>query len=181
MLQLFPTGTSDSYQCNEIGEKERLCHIALLSTGAGPKRPFFSADCCLCSPRPPHTNPTNFHPQSTSPFLTPDHFTRLRNDICPRYRMHLLARILSCLQLVAIRHTSFDMAWRCTGRSNVELISNLAASGLIKNDRVLRAMSGVGFYLSKYHYPLTDCQGRPRPLLPSPFRRLRRFPSIHRL
>ncbi|ERF71397.1 hypothetical protein EPUS_07425 [Endocarpon pusillum Z07020] len=34
------------------------------------------------------------------------------------------------------------MAWRCTGRTNAELISNLAASGLIKNERVLQAMSG---------------------------------------
>ena len=40
--------------------------------------------------------------------------------------------------------SSLRMAWRCTGKSNAELVSNLAASGLIKNERVMRAMSGVG-------------------------------------
>ena len=35
------------------------------------------------------------------------------------------------------------MAWRCTGKTNAELVSNLAASGLITSERVKRAMSAV--------------------------------------
>lgn len=54
-----------------------------------------------------------------------------------------LVNILSGLHVFTIGQNSSNMAWRCTGRTNAELISNLAASGLIKNDRVLRAMSGV--------------------------------------
>lgn len=35
------------------------------------------------------------------------------------------------------------MAWYCSGSSNTELIENLYNAGLIKNERVKKAMLGV--------------------------------------
>jgi protein-L-isoaspartate(D-aspartate) O-methyltransferase len=35
------------------------------------------------------------------------------------------------------------MAWFCSGSTNSELVENLYNSGLIKNDRVKKAMLGV--------------------------------------
>lgn len=35
------------------------------------------------------------------------------------------------------------MAWRCSGTTNVALITNLAENGLIKSDRVKNAMLSV--------------------------------------
>ncbi|KIV96665.1 protein-L-isoaspartate O-methyltransferase [Exophiala mesophila] len=40
-------------------------------------------------------------------------------------------------------NTPTDMAWRCSGRSNAELISNLFSAGLITAPRVRDAMSSV--------------------------------------
>lgn len=53
------------------------------------------------------------------------------------------------------------MAWRCTGKSNAELISNLAASGLITSDRVRQAMLGV----DRAHYaPARPYEDSPQPI-----------------
>ena len=35
------------------------------------------------------------------------------------------------------------MAWRCSGSTNAALVENLAANGLIRNERVKRAMLSV--------------------------------------
>ena len=39
--------------------------------------------------------------------------------------------------------TILIMAWRCSGTTNVALITNLAESGLIRSDRVKQAMLSV--------------------------------------
>ena len=39
------------------------------------------------------------------------------------------------------------MAWYCSGTTNAELIENLSKEGLIKNDRVKKAMMGVSITL----------------------------------
>jgi hypothetical protein len=57
--------------------------------------------------------------------------------------MYFINTLLLYIQLFTIGPSPSNMAWRCTGKTNAELISNLAASGLIKNDRVLRAMSSA--------------------------------------
>jgi protein-L-isoaspartate(D-aspartate) O-methyltransferase len=41
----------------------------------------------------------------------------------------------------------FSMAWYCSGTTNTELIENLSKEGLIKNDRVKKAMMGVSITL----------------------------------
>lgn len=46
------------------------------------------------------------------------------------------------LNRVAVRKASL-MAWSCSGSTNSELVENLYNSGLIKNDRVKKAMLGV--------------------------------------
>lgn len=57
------------------------------------------------------------------------------------------------------------MAWQCTGRTNAELVSKLAASGLIKNDRVRRAMSMV----DRAHYcPHSSTEYEDSPYADSP-------------
>ncbi|KAG5641774.1 hypothetical protein DXG03_004269 [Asterophora parasitica] len=35
------------------------------------------------------------------------------------------------------------MAWRCTGKSNEELISNLGDAGIFKSEQVAKAMAAV--------------------------------------
>jgi protein-L-isoaspartate(D-aspartate) O-methyltransferase len=40
-----------------------------------------------------------------------------------------------------------SMAWYCSGTTNAELIENLFKEGLIKSDRVKKAMMGVSFTL----------------------------------
>jgi cell division protein YceG involved in septum cleavage len=42
---------------------------------------------------------------------------------------------------------SNTMAWYCSGSSNNELIENLSKEGLIKNERVKRAMMAVSIAL----------------------------------
>ncbi|KAJ1976256.1 hypothetical protein H4R34_004048 [Dimargaris verticillata] len=46
------------------------------------------------------------------------------------------------------------MAWRCTGKSNDELVSNLKASGIVKNPRVEQALRAVDrrFYCPEEPY-----------------------------
>ncbi|KAF7504120.1 hypothetical protein GJ744_002689 [Endocarpon pusillum] len=87
--------------------------------------------------------PTNFHLEPTSCCA----FARRLLQSCEAFHRYWymvgLANFLSGLHLFTIGQNSSNMAWRCTGRTNAELISNLAASGLIQNERVLRAMSGV--------------------------------------
>ena len=47
------------------------------------------------------------------------------------------------LQSSSVRQSPATMAWRCTGRTNAELIGNLANAGLITSERVRNAMLGV--------------------------------------
>jgi len=42
-----------------------------------------------------------------------------------------------------IARRAISMAWYCSGSSNTELIENLYNAGLIKNERVKKAMLGV--------------------------------------
>ena len=52
----------------------------------------------------------------------------------------VIHRASFCLQSIkTVAHT----AWRCSGSTNAELLSNLKAAGLIKSDRVYAAMQGA--------------------------------------
>ncbi|KAL4072507.1 protein-L-isoaspartate O-methyltransferase [Scleroderma yunnanense] len=55
------------------------------------------------------------------------------------------------------------MAWRCTGRTNAELISNMRKQGIISSDRVAAAMSNVdrANYVTR---PSTAYQDSPQPI-----------------
>lgn len=35
-------------------------------------------------------------------------------------------------------YNSYDMAWRCSGKSNVELIANMGSSGIFQSERVAK-------------------------------------------
>lgn len=48
------------------------------------------------------------------------------------------------------------MAWYCSGSTNTELIENLSKTGLIKNERVKKAMMGV-----RKHHPLKPAEHTP--------------------
>lgn len=53
------------------------------------------------------------------------------------------------------------MAWACSGTSNSELVSNMAANGLISSDRVKKAMLGV----DRAHYaPSRAYEDSPQPI-----------------
>jgi protein-L-isoaspartate(D-aspartate) O-methyltransferase len=43
----------------------------------------------------------------------------------------------------ATHKTQATMAWYCSGSTNAELIENLSKAGLIENERVKEAMTGV--------------------------------------
>ncbi|KAK9649448.1 hypothetical protein HCH54_003866 [Aspergillus fumigatus] len=54
-----------------------------------------------------------------------------------------------------------SMAWYCSGTTNAELIENLSKEGLIKNDRVKKAMMGV----DRAHYaPSRPYSDSPQPI-----------------
>jgi protein-L-isoaspartate(D-aspartate) O-methyltransferase len=50
-------------------------------------------------------------------------------------------------EIKQITRRSKTMAWYCSGSSNNELIENLFREGLIKNERVKRAMMAVSIAL----------------------------------
>ncbi len=62
--------------------------------------------------------------------------------------------IIATLPLLPTRSTTTNIAWRCSGRTNGELIANLFAAGLIQAPRVRDAMAAV----DRAHY----CPSSPR-------------------
>lgn len=52
----------------------------------------------------------------------------------------------------------FQMAWRCSGKTNSELIQNLKESGIIKHHKVFKAMMETdrGFYVPEKHRAYMD-------------------------
>lgn len=58
----------------------------------------------------------------------------------------LIKRLLS-----ALKPRSNNMAWRCSGRTNAELVDNLFEAGIIKSERIRQAMKAtdrkVGWFL----------------------------------
>lgn len=54
------------------------------------------------------------------------------------------SQVISCLaKLHCISRRTIFMAWRCSGRTNQDLIDNMVRSGLINSDRVANAMKKV--------------------------------------
>jgi hypothetical protein len=75
-----------------------------------------------------------------------------------------------------------NMAWRCSGSSNKELVENLFKNGLIASSTVRDAMMRVCPLppLTSILQLLIKETGRPRPLLSRSIVCLRRLPSIYR-
>jgi protein-L-isoaspartate(D-aspartate) O-methyltransferase len=68
---------------------------------------------------------------------------------------------ISCPNCTRISFINTAGPWRCTGSSNVELISNLVQSGIITNKRVKEAMLQTDRKFYAPQHPYTDA---PQPI-----------------
>ena len=101
------------------------------------------------------------------------------------FKLHFLQRIL-CLKQSGLR-SQHNMAWRCSGNTNEELINNLFKNGLIKSRTVKSAMSKVRLLTLSLFFtnrePLETemySLGWQSTLLPFAQLCIWRFPPIHR-
>ena len=65
------------------------------------------------------------------------------------------------LLLPLLTLSNLNMAWRCSGSSNVELVSNLVQSSIVKSARVAQAMKAVD---RKNYSPSGSYEDSPQPI-----------------